>query len=92
MISGNQMNGSISGKDKDGTHHEVKLRAKRASAELLAELSFWKSIKISTNPEDFKSYLERYPDGAFVEDAGARMRGLEALKNSPSPSPTPPNL
>src|SRR5688572_13794284 len=29
------------------------------------ELAFWDTIKNSNNPEDFKSYLEKYPDGQF---------------------------
>jgi hypothetical protein len=26
----------------------------------------WKSIESSVNPADFRSYLNQYPDGAFV--------------------------
>jgi hypothetical protein len=36
------------------------------------ELSFWDSIKTSTNPEDFKAYLAKYPDGQFAELAKLR--------------------
>src|SRR6267378_2554318 len=30
-----------------------------------AEMIFWNSIKDSTNPDDFKVYLKKYPDGEF---------------------------
>jgi hypothetical protein len=30
------------------------------------ELVFWESIKTSTNPADYKAYLERYPNGLFA--------------------------
>src|SRR2546421_4572295 len=36
------------------------------------ELSFWESIKNSTNPDDFKAYLDKYPDGQFAELAKSR--------------------
>src|ERR1700687_5581000 len=29
----------------------------------LVELTFWNSIKDSTNPDDFGAYLKKYPDG-----------------------------
>src|SRR2546421_5819333 len=36
------------------------------------ELSFWDSIKNSNNPNDFKAYLDKYPDGQFAELAKSR--------------------
>jgi formylglycine-generating enzyme required for sulfatase activity len=42
------------------------------------ELSFWESIKASTDIEDFKAYLEKYPSGAFAALARNKIRGLEA--------------
>ncbi len=37
------------------------------------ELSYWETIKNSTDPKDFKSYLEKYPNGHFVELARRRV-------------------
>ncbi|HVF58143.1 MAG TPA: caspase domain-containing protein [Pyrinomonadaceae bacterium] len=37
------------------------------------EIVYWESIKNSTNPEDFKAYLERYPGGQFAELARIRL-------------------
>lgn len=36
------------------------------------ELSYWESIRTSNDPEDFRSYLERYPNGSFTELARRR--------------------
>ena len=37
-----------------------------AAATKQAEIVLWKSIENSTNPADFQSYLDQYPQGAFV--------------------------
>lgn len=41
------------------------------------ELAFWDSIKSSSNPDDFKLYIKKYPSGAFVELANARLERFE---------------
>jgi formylglycine-generating enzyme required for sulfatase activity len=53
-----------------------------------AELIFWNSIKDSTNPDDFKVYLKKYPNGEFAELAKNRLKVLEAAKSSTIPNPT----
>ncbi|MEW6208628.1 MAG: SUMF1/EgtB/PvdO family nonheme iron enzyme [Acidobacteriota bacterium] len=50
------------------------------------ELSFWESIKNSSDADDFKAYLEKYPSGTFATLAKNRIRTLEASAKS-----TPPN-
>ncbi len=45
------------------------------------ELSFWDTIKNSTNPEDFKSYLEKYPDGQFAGLAKSRAQASRPAGN-----------
>jgi tetratricopeptide (TPR) repeat protein len=42
------------------------------------ELSFWDSIKSSTNPDDFKAYLDKYPDGQFAALAKSRAQPTRA--------------
>jgi tetratricopeptide (TPR) repeat protein len=42
------------------------------------ELSFWESIKSSTNPDDFKAYLDKYPDGQFASLAKTRAQPRSA--------------
>jgi uncharacterized caspase-like protein len=44
------------------------------------ELSYWESIKTSTNPEDFKSYLDKYPDGHFAALAKSRLQAAISTK------------
>lgn len=46
------------------------------------ELSFWDSIKTSTNPDDYKAYLDKYPDGQFA--SLARMRAQPKPSSSSS--------
>ena len=45
------------------------------------ELSFWDTIKNSNNPEDFKSYLEKYPDGQFSGLAKSRAQATRPAGN-----------
>jgi tetratricopeptide (TPR) repeat protein len=45
------------------------------------ELSFWDTIKNSNNPEDFKSYLEKYPDGQFAGLAKSRAQANRPAGN-----------
>ncbi|HKO62368.1 MAG TPA: tetratricopeptide repeat protein [Pyrinomonadaceae bacterium] len=45
------------------------------------ELSFWDTIKNSNNPEDFKSYLEKYPDGQFSGLAKSRAQANRPVNN-----------
>ena len=54
-------------------------RAGKAAGEAAkaAEIVFWNSIKDSTNPEDFKAYLKRYPNGEFAELATNKLKTLE---------------
>lgn len=42
---------------------------------IAVELAFWESIKDSTNAEDYRAYLKKYPDGQFVEIAKHRAVG-----------------
>lgn len=44
------------------------------------ELSFWDSVKSSTYPDDFKAYLEKYPDGQFASLAKNRLRSSETSR------------
>ncbi len=43
------------------------------------ELSYWETIKNSNNPEDFKSYLAKYPDGQFAELAKSRSTAARPM-------------
>ena len=52
-----------------------------STASLLAvELSFWDSIKNSSDPAEFAAYLRKYPKGEFAELARIRLRAFEAKR------------
>jgi hypothetical protein len=52
------------------------------------ELTYWDSIKNSADPEDFKSYLRKYPAGEFADLAKRRAQAAEAkLKTSSTNTP-----
>lgn len=51
------------------------------------ELQFWDSIKHSTNPLEYRVYLERYPEGAFAPLAQARIEALEETPGAPGLAP-----
>ncbi len=53
------------------------------------ELSFWETIKDSNDPEDFKSYLEKYPNGTFA--ALARRRAYPNSNTTPNKEPNRAN-
>ena len=42
------------------------------------ELAYWDTMKDSDNPDMFRAYLERYPDGAFAPLANVRLGELGA--------------
>lgn len=46
------------------------------------ELAYWESIKDSSDPEDFKEYLEKYPNGTFATLARRRMQTLQRMKST----------
>jgi hypothetical protein len=50
------------------------------------EIMFWESIRASTDPADFRAYLEQYPRGQFVVLARNR---LAALGHKPPPPAGP---
>ena len=44
------------------------------------ELSYWETIKNSSNTDDFKSYLDKYPDGQFAALAKNKITNLGSSK------------
>jgi hypothetical protein len=53
------------------------------------ERTYWETIRNSTDVEDFRAYLKKYPNGQFADLANNRIRTLEAPKPQPSPTTTP---
>lgn len=57
------------------------------------ELEFWSSIKNSSDPEDFKEYLARYPNGQFASIAQRRVAAVSqpgTRRNTEAAPPPPP--
>lgn len=57
------------------------------------ELEFWSSIKNSSDPEDFKAYLARYPNGQFASIAQRRVAAVSqpgTRRNTEAAPPPPP--
>lgn len=46
------------------------------------ELAFWDSIKNSKDPEDYKAYLEKFPNGQFASLAKRRSQSAETTLSS----------
>ncbi len=46
------------------------------------ELSYWETIKNSNNADDFKAYLDKYPDGQFAALAKSRAQPARSATNT----------
>ena len=53
-------------------------------------LWFWQSIQTSTDPNDFRAYLESYPDGSFAPLARNRLNALSGAPQTEVAALTPP--
>jgi serine/threonine-protein kinase len=68
---------------EEKAQREAKAKAQRdaeSKAKLAAESSLWNSIKSSRDAADFQKYLNRYPNGQYVEPARQRLLALEEQK------------
>lgn len=54
--------------------------------ESVFDLTYWQSVQNSRDPQDFRSYLEQFPDGRFAALARNRLR---ALSSAATPEPEP---
>lgn len=54
---------------------------------LRAEIVFWETIRASTDPADFRAYLEQYPNGKFAALARNRLRALAPAATPQAPVP-----
>lgn len=56
------------------------------------EVSFWESIKNSTDAEDFQAYLDKYPGGQFVALAERRAKKKPVKADQPGTGPALPEV
>jgi hypothetical protein len=61
----------------------------RATEELRAEMVFWESVRGSTDPGDFRAYLEQYPNGKFAPLARNRLAALTPRPPVGAPAAAP---
>jgi serine/threonine protein kinase len=55
----------------------------KASPDDSIELTFWNSVKDSTEPQLYREYLAKYPDGRFASLANAKIQILSRKENPP---------
>jgi hypothetical protein len=80
----------FSGSKNDGS--PATLPANEVKVDPMAfELSYWETIKNSTNADDFKAYLEKYPSGQFASLAKNRIASLDAPTKPVESRATPAN-
>ena len=63
-----------------GSSAAASLRPPRATATQV-EVILWKSIENSSNPSDFQSYLDQYPNGAFTSLAQSKLQQAKEVQN-----------
>jgi hypothetical protein len=54
------------------------------------EITFWKRIEHSRNPEDYQNYLRAYPNGEFHLLAFARLRRYRGISDAETSAASPP--
>ncbi|MFQ5955161.1 MAG: hypothetical protein ACE5JZ_08880 [Kiloniellales bacterium] len=66
--------------------------AQAGSAAEAADLAHWKRILDSRDPDDFRGYLNKFPDGIFAELARIRLEALGRVDKpaAAAPKPKPP--
>jgi serine/threonine protein kinase len=61
--------------------------AANGSSEQSIELAFWDSVKDSTEPQLYREYLSKYPNGQFASLANAKLEILARKEEPKSPAP-----
>lgn len=55
------------------------------------ESEYWEAIRSSNDPQDYKDYLQNYPNGAYAGVARAKIRQLETAKITTPANSQPAN-
>jgi hypothetical protein len=79
-----------SGKIGEFVHRLPKDGPLLVAAPAALDLAFWDSVKTSSNPADLQAYLQKFPNGAFVNLARSRLTSLgEAVPTRLTPLALP---
>lgn len=81
---GTGRNASNSNAAKKATGTTPRKRTSTSGNASSDEITFWNSIKDSSDPADFKAYLDSYPNGKFVALANNRLKNLGGGSESTS--------
>jgi formylglycine-generating enzyme required for sulfatase activity len=55
------------------------------------EREYWETVRSSNDPQDYKDYLQAYPNGAYAGVARAKLRQLDTAKNTRPSNSQPTN-
>jgi formylglycine-generating enzyme required for sulfatase activity len=55
------------------------------------EREYWETIRSSNDAQDYKDYLQTYPNGAYAVVARAKIRQIETAKSTQRAEPQPTN-
>ena len=59
------------------TQNQSSVSSAQATSSTIIEKAYWDSVKDSKNPDEFRNYLEQFPNGLFASLAVTRIRALE---------------
>ncbi len=65
----------------------VPAHAQQAADTTLVELTFWESVRQGNTAEDYRAYLEQYPQGKFAVLARNRLAAMSKPAAPPVPAP-----
>jgi peptidoglycan hydrolase-like protein with peptidoglycan-binding domain len=66
--------------------------AQQAADTSAAEITFWNSVKDSTDPEELRAYLDAFPQGKFAALARIRLNKLDLARLAKPAAPGTPTL
>jgi len=69
----------------------VDLPVEPASDSVAVEREYWELIRSSNDVQDYKDYLQAYPNGAYTAIARAKIKQLETVKNTRPADSQPTN-
>jgi hypothetical protein len=77
---------NTAGTQANASGNETKIDA------VAVEREYWETIRSSSDAQEYKDYLQTYPNGAYASVARAKVRQLETARSAPPTTvPTPGN-
>jgi hypothetical protein len=79
---------AVGGKGAPASAEEARTETAPSFDPAAMEMSFWESIKNSTDPEDYQAYLEKYPNGTYAALARRRAGAAASTTGNAAAMPT----